>query len=150
MIIEPLEPLFLWRDEIERAWVGVRDKLGQVLDEARRSWARERFGQLVAAPWSVRVEALVFTKAETRTPIYPPLYPADVREHETRNVYLVRPVWVALVAQRLDRACVGYRQIPIQLRALARNEDLVRAIDGAERLGGIDALRVLCASDQVW
>lgn len=147
-----LSNLLVWKDEHGETWFGVRDELGRALAGPLDGYPgldpRSGFKAFGVRPWLVRCETLVFPKPG-QTRVNWPADPADVPidfTTETRNVYLVRPPWVAFLARRLDRACVAIDRIPDRLRDFERNDELRRALDAAERLGGVDGLAVACAT----
>lgn len=147
-----------WRDEHGETWLGVPDELGPVLGgplarfpESDPRSGFKAFGGLRA--WAVRTVELAFPKpndseALKRWPIDPADVPIDCTT-EIRNVFVVRPAWVAFLARRLFAADVSLERIPGRLLDLERDGEFRRALDAAERLGGLDALRVACATIQL-
>lgn len=140
-----------WRDRNGREWIGVPDDLGRVLagplghypESDPRSGFRESRG---LRPWLVQTVELAFPKDNEAAKRWPP-DPADVPldfTTEIRNVYVVFPAWVAFVGRRLFAAGVPRERIPIRLRDLERAGEFHRALDAAERLGGLGALAVAC------
>jgi hypothetical protein len=149
------EGLLVWRDEHGDQWIGVPDALGRVLagplggyPESDPRSGFKAFGGL--RRWVVRNVELVFPKPGDREALKRwPVDPADVKFDEAteiRNVFVVRPAWVALLGHRLFAAALDPERCAERLQDFERNQELRRALDAAERLGGLDGLRALCAT----